>query len=378
MVISLCTANDDLVAVNSKDLYKLESEITCCICHEYYAEPILLPCLHCYCKNCILKLEQSTIPGKTLCCPECRREVKSVDSLKNAFHMNRLTSVTIPILKACNKVENCQSCVVSSKAVAYCQKCSFICSKCFKLHSELKDYVTHKYASFEVLRQEDWSLDTDQILDCQVHNKPFILYCINCDCLICEYCTLKDHKDHLYEFTKKCAPDARTKLSEDIEPLKSLHNTLIEREKKSSENITRLEEQDLAAIIRTKFAKLYDFIKQKEQETVELATTVSRKRLQNLSHQKDTLSQAIADIQRIIGTTEECVGHYTDNEVMSMNTDIRKEMAHKLEEHSKLMEKPLVQEEDVKIKVVHDPTLCLSYVDGEVDDFLDLTCYNTK
>ena len=301
-----------------------------------------------------------------------------MDSLKNAFYINRLTSVTIPILKAGNKVENCRSCVVSSKAVAYCLKCTYICSKCFKLHSELKDYITHKYFTYEVLRQAEWSLDTDQILECQVHNKPLKRYCIRCDCLICYHCTLKDHKDHQNEFTKKCAPDARTKLSEGIEPLKSLHNSLIEREKKSSENMTRLEEQDLAAIICTKFAKLYDFIKQKEQETLELATTVLRKKQQNLSHQKDTLSQAVADIQRIIGTTEECVGHYTNNEVMSMNTDIRKEMAHKLEEHSKLMEKPLVEEEDVKIKVVHDPTLCLSYVDGEVDDFLNLTCYNTK
>ena len=42
--------------VVEKTLEDLEKEITCAICQEHYTDPKTLPCLHCYCKQCILKL----------------------------------------------------------------------------------------------------------------------------------------------------------------------------------------------------------------------------------------------------------------------------------------------------------------------------------
>ena len=72
-----------------KSLEELEREITCGICQEHYTEPKALPCLHYYCKQCVLRLAVKTGTGKPFSCPECCCEATlpegGVDELKTAF-----------------------------------------------------------------------------------------------------------------------------------------------------------------------------------------------------------------------------------------------------------------------------------------------------
>jgi len=105
------------VAVEEKSLEDLEREITCPICQEHYTEPKVLPCLHYYCRNCILKLSVRTQSEKPFCCPECRCEVTlpegGVDDLKTAFFANRLKSKLTTLQRAHGKVEvKCELCTV--------------------------------------------------------------------------------------------------------------------------------------------------------------------------------------------------------------------------------------------------------------------------
>ncbi len=51
---------------------ELEKEITCSICQENYTEPKVLPCLHYFCKHCILELVRRAGTRKPFACPECR------------------------------------------------------------------------------------------------------------------------------------------------------------------------------------------------------------------------------------------------------------------------------------------------------------------
>ena len=49
----------------------LDSELSCSICYEVFVEPVRLPCLHAFCKGCILQMEE--IKRK---CPLCRATYK--------------------------------------------------------------------------------------------------------------------------------------------------------------------------------------------------------------------------------------------------------------------------------------------------------------
>ena len=351
------------VAVEEKSLEELKSEITCPICQEHYTEPKVLPCLHYYCKKCILELALRTQSGKSFHCPECRCEATipegGVDNLKTAFFANRLKSKVTTLQRAHGKVEvKCELCTVSSNAEAFCRQCScFICNECVQVHSKLRCFFGHKIASLEDLkhgRAKPIAVKEPPTSKCEVHEEPFIIYCYHCSCLICQHCTLKDHLGHNYEFTKKAAPDTKTKLLKDMQPLRDLKNANVRAGDKICAAKLKMEAQKQASIsnFHTSFKELHSILERREQELVEDATTIAQEKLQKLSQQEKTLSLASAELQSVADYTERCVSLSTDNELVSMDTEIRKIIQQKIQEHSKSGRSlEPVEEEDIAVEV---------------------------
>ena len=190
-------------------------------------------CLHYYCKQYILELAVNTGTGKSFSCPECRCEATlpegGINALKTAFFVNRLKTTVCAMEQAHCKVEvKCELCTLSKgNAEAFCRQCArFICKKCIKLHKNLQVFLTHEVVSLDDLkhgRANPIPVKEPSTKKCPVHEKSLKIYCYDCDSLICQHCTLKDHRDHNFEFTNKVAPDKKTKLLEEIEPLKDLH-----------------------------------------------------------------------------------------------------------------------------------------------------------
>ena len=332
--------------VEEKSLDELESEITCSICQEHYTEPKVLPCLHYYCKKCILKLALRTQSGKSFNCPECRCQANlpegGVDNFKTAFFTNRLKSKVINLQRAHGKVEvKCEYCTASSNAEAFCRQCScFICNECVQLHSKVRSFFGHKIASLEDLkhgRAKPITVKEPPTSKCEVHEEPFIIYCYDCSCLVCQHCTIRDHRYHKFEFTKKAAPGAKTKLLEDIQSLKDLKDVLEKAGGKISPTAVTIEAQKQASInnLHTSFKELHNILELREQELVEDATAIAQVKLQKLSQQEKTLSLASAQLQSVVDYTERCVSVSTDNELVSMDTEIRKTIQQKIQEHSK-------------------------------------------
>ena len=334
------------VPVEEKSLEELESEITCPICQEHYTEPKVLPCLHYYCKKCIFKLALRIQSGKSFHCPECRCEATlpegGVDNLKTAFFANRLKSKITTLQRAHGKVEvKCELCTASSNAEAFCRQCScFICSECVQLHSKLRSFLGHKITSLEDLKHGQAKpvvVKEPPTSKCEVHEESFIIYCYDCSCLICQHCTLKDHKDHNYEFTKKAASGVKAMLLEEIPPLKDLKYELVKAEQNIHDTAVIIEAQKQASIknLHTSFKELHNILERREQELVEDVTTIAQEKLQKLSQQEKTLSLASAELQSVVDYTERCVSLSTDNELVSMDTEIRKTIQQKIQEHSK-------------------------------------------
>ena len=354
----------EFVPVEEKSLEELESEITCPICQEHYTEPKVLPCLHYYCKKCILKLVLRTQSGKSFHCPECRCEATlpegGVDNLKTAFFANRLKSKVTTLQRSHGKVEvKCEYCTASSNAEAFCRQCScFICNECVQHHSKVRSFLMHEIASLEDLkhgRAKPIAVKEPPTSKCEVHEEPFIIYCYDCSCLICQHCTLKDHKDHNFEFTKKAAPDSKAKLLEDIQYLRVQKDESI----KAGENIgatkLEIEAKKQASIdnLHTSFKELHNILERREQELVEDVTTIVQQKLQKLSQQEKILSLASAELQSVVDYTERCVSLSTDNELVSMDAEIRKTIQQKIQEHSKTGRslEPVV-EADIAVEVM--------------------------
>ena len=333
--------------VQDKSLEELEREITCGICQEHYTDPRILPCLHYYCKQCVLRLALRTDTGKPFSCPECRSEATlpegGVDELKTAFFVNRLKTTVSNIERTHGKVEvKCELCEGSSgNAEALCRQCGrFICQECVNLHKRIATFKSHEVASLDDLkhgRAQPIPVKKPPTKKCLDHEEPLTIYCYDCDCLICRDCTVKDHREHNFEFTKKAAPDEKRKLLLEIKPLKDLHVKLTNAVEHVQTTKVEVETQkdSTVDVIKTSFKELRDILDKREKKLVEEAGSIVQEKVDKLSVQEKTLSLASAEVQSVVDYTEQCVRYCTDNEVMSMHADMRKTIEHKIEEHSK-------------------------------------------
>ena len=346
--LSSCLVMAEIMSVEEKSLEELESDITCPICQEHYTEPKVLPCLHYYCKKCILKLAPRTQSGKPFHCPKCRCEATlpegGVDHLKTAFFANCLKSKVTTLQRAHGKVEvKCELCTASPPGVteAFCRQCArFICKECVLIHTKIQIFISHEIASLEDLKNgqaKPIAVKEPPTSKCEVHEEPFIIYCYDCSCLICHHCALKDHLGHNYEFTKNVAPGVKAKLLENMQPVKDLQNELVKAREKIHDTTAAIEAQKQASInkLHTSFKELHNILERQEQELVEDATTLTQQKSQKLSQQEKTLSLASAELQIVVDYIEQCVSLSTDNELVSMDTEIRKTIQQKIQEHSK-------------------------------------------
>ena len=264
-----------------------------------------------------------------------------MDNLKSALFASHLKSKVTTLQKAHGKVEaKCELCIASSNAVAFCQQCCcFICNECVQHHFKNQIFFNHTKVPLEDLksgRVTPIAVEESSTVKCDVHEEPLAAY--DCSCLICQHCILKDHKDHNFEFTKKAAPETKTMLLEEIQPLKSLQKELTKAAEKVCATTLEVEEQKQTSInnIHTAFEELHNILKQREQELVKDTTTVAQIKLKTLCQQKKALSLASAKLQSVVAYNEQCVSHSADNELVMMEAEIRKIIQQMIQEHCKL------------------------------------------
>ena len=361
------------IVVEGKTVEELEREITCGICQEHYTEPKVLPCLHYYCKKCVLRLalRTGTGTGKPFSCPECCCEATlpegGVDELKTAFFVNRLKTTVSTMERAHGKVEvKCELCSDSGgKAEAFCRQCAmFICKDCIEHHKRLKPFLTHEVALLEDLKQgraKPIVVKEDPVsVKCPDHDEPLVIYCFDCDMLICRDCTLRDHRDHNFEFSKKAAATTKSNLLEKLEPLKTQSSSLSHAVEEVRTTKQELEAQryTVANTIKTSFKELRDILDNCERELLGEADRLIQEKMDRLSVQEKTLSLASAEVQSVVDYTEQCVRHCTNNEVMSTHAEIRIRIEREIEEHCKSGRSlEPVEEVDIGVEVRCDEAL---------------------
>ena len=346
-------------------LQKLEQEVTCAICQEHYTEPKVLPCLHYYCKKCILKLAHRTGKDKPLSCPECRSETRlpdgGVDELKSAFFINRFKSTFSVLELAHGKVEvKCEACNSGGTAVSFCRQCAvFICNTCVEAHQRLKKmFEGHEVVSIQDLKEgrakADITIKEPSPAKCLVHQELLKVHCFDCDLLICRDCMAKDHKNHNFEFTAVAAPKTKEDLMKELEPLRKVVGSLsltVEEVQTSKQEI-EIQGESVTNTIHASFNELFQIMERRKQEMLEEAGRLVREKVDKLTVQEKNLSLAVAEVQSVVDYTERCVSHCTDNEVMSMHAEIRRRIEQETEEHSKpgRIKEPVV-EADMGVEV---------------------------
>ncbi len=351
------------VVQEGKTLKELEKEITCSVCQEHYTEPKVLPCLHYYCKECVLRLALRTASNKPFSCPECRKQTTlpegGVEELRTAFFINHWRSNFSALERVHGKIEvTCEGCNSGSKAEAFCRHCAvFICKDCVLSHQKMKVFSSHEIASLEDLKQgraKQIAVAEPATKKCSIHEEPLLIYCYDCDSLICRDCTVIDHIDHKFQFSKVAAPEMKKCLLEDLVPFKEASTKFSTAADVIATTKCEVEAQRkcLVDTIEASFERLHHILEERKKELVQEAVNKVDQKVEKLSAQEKKILTANAEVQSIVEYTERFVGHCSDNEVMSMHTDIRRQIKREIEEHSKSETRlEPVEEADVGVEV---------------------------
>lgn len=315
-------------------LEDLEKEITCAQCNDFYQQPKLLSCNHYYCLNCIQKLTDNC-DGKPLNCPKCQGETiissNGAASLQSAFFVERMKDIYYKVAKMEGKIESlCEQCTAANLAVSFCRQCAeFVCAECVISHKNLKIFVGHVVMTMGELKErghKDIPLKVTPPIQCDVHCQEVGLFCFDCNKLICCDCTIVDHRQHKFEFLKKCAPKSRDNLRDFLQPLREI---LVNLER--AENSNRLvhsrvdnKKDDTVRSIEQCLSKAMDLFQQKKTLLTKEVEVLARERKDILVVERKKLEQSKKEICYLIGFVEKNLEGTNDQDLMTIYTMLEK------------------------------------------------------
>ena len=332
-----------------KPLEELEKEITCAVCHGFYQQAKLLPCNHYYCSTCIEKMAARP-GGGPFYCPECRKETSlpagGVAGLQPAFFVERIKDLHGKMARAEGKVEAlCEQCA-GEKSVAFCRQCAeFICGDCVAIHKKIRVFAGHVVASLEDLKKggvKNIPLKEAPPSACADHGEPMILFCFDCERLICRDCTVIEHKEHKFEFVKKCAPEGRRRLRESLAPLQEVRADMAGAEKRVVSEEAKVERQreEVCGAIQQSFEQLKAVLERRKAELVGKVCSLAQEKKNALAAQKTVLQVAQKEIQLLTELVERNVESTSDQDLMSIRRQLQSKMEEEEKHHRQLSLEP--------------------------------------
>lgn len=179
--------------------FEFDRRTFCCsICVDLLKDPVIIPCGHSYCKDCIKVHWDTEVDGEFYSCPQCRQTFNTRPDLLNSICLAALVDdlrAGLPDVPADASYAgpddvSCDICVGTKlKATTFCLVCLIsFCEKHIQPHVESPAYKNH------TLVQPSKSLQENI---CSHHNELMKLFCRSDQQLICYLCFVEKHKGHI-------------------------------------------------------------------------------------------------------------------------------------------------------------------------------------
>ena len=267
---------------------------------------------------------------KDITCPVC------------CGHYQEMAKVEGKVEAVCRR-EQCSK----GKSVAFCRQCTdFICAECKTLHGKLKPFAGHKVVTLEELKKggaKHVPLKETPPPNCPEHDQIRKIFCFNCKCLICQDCTLIDHNGHSYNFPKKCVTEARKTLHDSLTPLQRVWANIAGANKMLAGTKTQVgsQEEEVCKSVEQSFRQLKAVLEQRETELVKKVRTLAKEKKDALMAQMKGLEMAQTEIQSLVEFVEQNVENTSDQDLMSILTQLQSKVKEGEKRHEKLSLDPV-------------------------------------
>ena len=361
--------------------------MTCEVCSEYYTDPLMLPCLHSFCKKCLIKAkEKQGGPDTSLKCPTCDTSVNLPDGkieglAQNLWfeHKSKEASIKNKILS--KEVISCDKCSVddsSDVAVVYCCDCGkFLCDHCKKSHKRKPKKSSHKLINLETKESIELHAIKHEAVYCVRHlDQKLTYYCNDCDKLVCQICLNVKHKNHNYNDYLDEGDTARAALKQSVAScdgvIPPVTEAIANGEKMLQQIATRKEE--VSKEIKETFEELKAVLDKRcndlLMETEEIASTKTNSVKKQLDRFRKLVKQ-VSHGRHLASSVSECID---PGEVLSVKKLITNQLEECIKEYKKL---PLEIEENKAILTCLDmPTLSKEMNEFGIVSEVDIAAYS--
>ena len=302
-----------------------KEDIKCAVCFEVYKDPHLLPCLHSFCKTCLITLSASNSRHR-IKCPTCRKEHLllhgGVDGLlPNTYLASKIEETSGSSVGPSRSCGQCNSLDV----VIFCSQCNdFLCGQCQEAHKRMAVFIEHRDSLLPLGQAKK-----KPKYKCSQHPKEFVeVYCINCEVVVCRDCALYSHQNHRFKPAEKAAAEIKQKLSSNSTTLNARLKTFQHHSKtiaKVEQHVTTYPDQ-LKASITSTFDDLIRALHQRKQTLLNEVDTKYNSFSKVLWAEKNTVEMTLCSLQAGIKFADQLKEDQTNLEVAVLGTQAIKSM----------------------------------------------------
>ncbi|XP_030056887.1 tripartite motif-containing protein 66 [Microcaecilia unicolor] len=284
---------------------------TCLMCSQELRgrDPRLLPCLHSFCKSCLLDIiqkcsyiaiELQVTEEGIISCPVCKQTCFTTDVVEN-FFLKDFLKINPTMARSCFE------CMEKKPAHSLCTSCNkWLCSPCTEEHRHPEDTgdhllsVPHKGYSGTEGGSGEFSLF------CPLHNQEAMkFFCETCDVLTCRNCLILEHKDHRFRHLDEALQNQRILLENVTTQVEEKKIAIQATAKQIEERLFEVKHQRRKLENQIKMAKmvLINEIHKRTNTLLEQLERISTDRTQKLEQQLQSivvLNRQLEHVQNFI------------------------------------------------------------------------------
>ena len=177
--------------------------LVCKLCDKPYQHkdgPLLLPCLHSFCKPCLTEyVKKAPTADNKMACPTCNdRFPQDINQLPINLRLSHLAKTATYEKQAEGGNVKCQKCEGTPKdATTFCcNRCKFLCDKCRRDYERILEDEDLEFIDLASYEKGEFKIHSPPP-KCPLHKEHKLeLFCCDCKTLICLYCAQTDHQEH--------------------------------------------------------------------------------------------------------------------------------------------------------------------------------------